>query len=142
MESVNVSGADVKGAGVGGKFSLCPSCEILDPPKKGLSDTCEYRLLALKENFEVLLICDASADVAGAALNVHVGFFSDPDEIPGVAHFLEHLLFMGTAKYPDEAEYLRFLSEHAGGSNAYTDCENTNYHFTVSADFLEQALDR
>jgi insulysin len=33
------------------------------------------------------------------------GFFSDPKNIPGLAHFLEHLLFMGTKKYPKENEY-------------------------------------
>ena len=33
------------------------------------------------------------------------GFFSDPQNVPGLAHFLEHLLFMGTEKYPKENEY-------------------------------------
>ena len=31
---------------------------------------------------------------------VAVGQFSDPDSLPGLAHFLEHMLFMGTEKYP------------------------------------------
>lgn len=66
----------------------------------------------------------------------------DPAKTPGLAHFLEHLLFMGTEKYPDEAEYNVFLSEHGGSSNAYTDSEDTNYYFDVAAPHLEQALDR
>jgi insulysin len=49
---------------------------------------------------------------------------------------------MGTEKYPDEAEYSKFLSDHGGTSNAYTDSEDTNYFFDISAEFLEPALDR
>lgn len=36
----------------------------------------------------------------------------DPAELPGLAHFCEHMLFLGTEKYPVENEYPRFLSEH------------------------------
>lgn len=32
--------------------------------------------------------------------------------------------------------------QHGGHSNAYTAAEHTNYHFDVSADYLEEALDR
>ena len=71
-----------------------------------------------------------------------VGSYSDPEDIPGLAHFLEHMLFMGTEKYPDENEYSKFLSEHGGGSNAYTSDELTNYYFAVSSDNFEGALDR
>lgn len=71
-----------------------------------------------------------------------VGSYSDPEDIPGLAHFLEHMLFMGTEKYPDENEYSKYLSEHGGGSNAYTADELTNYFFAVSSDSFEGALDR
>ena len=36
----------------------------------------------------------------------------DPQDLPGLAHFCEHMLFLGTEKYPVENEYPRFLSEH------------------------------
>ena len=38
-------------------------------------------------------------------MDVNVGSMADPDDIPGLAHFLEHLLFLGTAKYPMEDDY-------------------------------------
>lgn len=63
-------------------------------------------------------------------------------EVPGLAHFLEHMLFLGTAKYPDEAEYAAFLGAHGGSSNAYTANEQTNYHFDVQHQHLAPALDR
>ena len=41
--------------------------------------------------------------------------------LQGLSHYLEHMLFMGSAKFPDENSYDAFLSAHAGSSNAYTE---------------------
>ncbi|KAG0572112.1 hypothetical protein KC19_VG069600 [Ceratodon purpureus] len=79
---------------------------------------------------------------AAAAMCVGVGSFSDPADAQGLAHFLEHMLFMGSEKFPDENEYDNFLSKHGGGSNAFTDTEFTCYHFEVSPNHLQPALDR
>ena len=42
---------------------------------------------------------------SSAALSMAVGSFRDPTTARGLAHYLEHMLFMGTAKYPDENDY-------------------------------------
>lgn len=39
----------------------------------------------------------------------------------GLSHYLEHMLFMGSTKYPDENEYDEFLAAHGGSSNAFTE---------------------
>lgn len=67
---------------------------------------------------------------------------SDPPELPGLAHFCEHMLFLGTEKYPAENEYGKFLSEHGGASNAATYPDHTNYYFDVTPENLSGALDR
>ena len=67
---------------------------------------------------------------------------SDPKELPGLAHFCEHMLFMGTEKYPCENEYLKYLSDHSGSSNAYTNSDHTNFFFDVAPDAFTGALDR
>ena len=90
-----------------------------------------YRGLILPNQLKVVLVSDPEADKAGAALDVNVGQFSDPSELPGLAHFCEHMLFLGTEKYPNENEYSEYLSKHGGYSNAFTDKENTDYHFEV-----------
>lgn len=46
-----------------------------------------------------------------------------------MAHFLEHMLFLGTEKYPDESEYKKYLQKNAGNSNAYTAALETNFYF-------------
>ena len=58
---------------------------------------------------------------AAAALAVGVGSFCDPVDVQGLSHYLEHMLFMGSEKYPDENEYDSFLARHGGSSNAFTE---------------------
>lgn len=78
---------------------------------------------------------------AAAALVVGAGSFMDPPHAQGMAHFLEHMLFMGTKKYPQENAYDAFLSQHGGSDNAYTELEYTVYHFEVPQEELFKALD-
>jgi len=109
---------------------------------KSYLDDRDYRSLVLPNQLEVLLVHDPTVDMGAASISVGVGSYEDPDDLPGLAHFLEHLLFMGTKKYPEESEYGQFLNEHAGRSNAYTSAEHTNYHFDVAWPHLRDALDR
>nr|XP_043901577.1 insulin-degrading enzyme isoform X4 [Solea senegalensis] len=101
-----------------------------------------YRGLEFTNGLKAMLISDPTTDKSSAALDVHIGSLSDPGNISGLAHFCEHMLFLGTKKYPKENEYSQFLSEHAGSSNAFTSGEHTNYFFDVSHEHLEGALDR
>ncbi|ONH66952.1 A-factor-processing enzyme [Cyberlindnera fabianii] len=105
-------------------------------------DNREYKFVKLPNDLTALLISDPKTDKSAAALDVNVGAFSDYEHLPGLAHFCEHLLFMGTKKYPSENEYSSFLSNHGGHSNAYTAAEDTNYYFEVNHQYLEGALDR
>uniref|UniRef100_A0A3P8UIK5 Nardilysin b (N-arginine dibasic convertase) n=1 Tax=Cynoglossus semilaevis TaxID=244447 RepID=A0A3P8UIK5_CYNSE len=79
---------------------------------------------------------------AAAALCISVGSFSDPDDLPGLAHFLEHMVFMGSEKYPAENGFDAFLKKHGGSDNASTDCERTIFQFDVQRKFFREALDR
>lgn len=105
-------------------------------------DDRSYRFIQLPNGLKALLIHDPTTDKAAAALDVNIGAFEDPETLPGLAHFCEHLLFMGSKKFPDENEYSSFLSKHGGSSNAYTGSQNTNYYFEVNHEHLMGALDR
>lgn len=96
-------------------------------------DNRTYRVIKLKNQLEALLIHDAETDKASASLDVNVGSFSDMDDMPGIAHAVEHLLFMGTEKYPVENAYNQYLTAHSGSSNAFTASTSTNYYFEVAA---------
>lgn len=97
---------------------------------------------SLQEGGRRLYGSGSTKKMAAAALVVGVGSFLDPKDAQGLFHFLEHMLFMGSSKFPDENEYDSFLSKHGGSSNAFTDTEQTCYYFDVNHKFLKPALDR
>jgi len=79
--------------------------------------------------------------VSYVSLAVGVGSFNDPPHRQGLAHFLEHMLFMGSKKYPQENAFSNLISENGGYSNAYTEWEYTNYQFNINSKVLLEALD-
>ncbi|CAB9527211.1 Insulin-degrading enzyme [Seminavis robusta] len=106
-------------------------------------DLRKYRWIQLANNLQVLLVSttettskdedeeeEEQSHVEAAAVHVQAGHFDDT--IPGLAHFNEHMLFLGTEKYPEENAYETFLSKYGGFSNAYTDMEDTNYYFSLA----------
>lgn len=71
---------------------------IAEQLEKPELDDRSYRVIRLPNKLEALLVHDPDTDKASAAVNVNVGNFSDADDMPGMAHAVEHLLFMGTQK--------------------------------------------
>ncbi|MEM5535013.1 insulinase family protein [Neptuniibacter pectenicola] len=120
---------------------LCSS-NIYAAVKKSPIDPKQYSAITLDNQLRVLLISDPETDKAAASMNVAVGSSANPKDRAGLAHFLEHMLFLGTEKYPEADEYQNYIRSHGGGHNAYTSQENTNYFFDVTSDSLEPALDR
>ncbi|XP_017877300.1 nardilysin-like [Ceratina calcarata] len=80
--------------------------------------------------------------MAACALSVGVGSFSDPPEIPGLAHFLEHMVFMGSEKYTEENDFDAFIKKKGGMDNASTECELTTFYFEIQEKYLLAALHR
>jgi secreted Zn-dependent insulinase-like peptidase len=109
---------------------------------KSENDQRDYEYLVLPNKLRVLLVSDPGADKAGAAMSIQVGSVSNPPGREGLAHFLEHMLFMGTEKYPDVDDYSSFIKRNGGSDNAFTADNLTTYFFDIKAEALEPALDR
>lgn len=105
------------------------------------NDKRSYRHITLPNDLQAILINDPDTEKSAACCDVRVGSLLDPPNAQGLAHFLEHMLFMGTEKYPIENQYSAYLSDHGGFSNAYTSQEDTVYYFDVQNEFFEGALD-
>eukprot|EP00913_Durusdinium_trenchii_P018813 g17680.t1 len=64
----------------------------------------EYAYFELPNQLKVVVGSDPHCDKAGAALTVNTGLCDERKDLPGLAHFLEHMLFTGTKKYPKEGQ--------------------------------------
>ena len=109
---------------------------------KSENDRRDYRFLTLPNQLKVLLISDPQTDKAAACLAVKIGSFSDPTDIPGLAHFCEHMILLGSQKYPEENGYQNFINSHNGYCNAFTSSTNTCYVFDIAPEYLLEALER
>lgn len=80
-------------------------------------------------------------NIVAAQLSVNVGSFDDPPNAMGLAHFLEHMLCMGSKKYPEDSSFNDFLAANGGSNNAITTSEYTVYFFNISEKAFPEALD-
>lgn len=111
---------------------------ILTPAFKGQ----EIRKIRLDNGLEAILVSDPDTDKSGALLSIQVGSWDDPKEYPGMAHFLEHMLFLGTKKYPQEENYQKYIKDHGGDTNAFTANHMTSFMFSIDNSAFEGGLDR
>jgi insulysin len=108
---------------------------ILKSPK----DERDSVYFILNNNLNVIIINDKKCDMSCVGMLVKVGYLNDT--VPGIAHFLEHMLFNGTQKYPQEQDFSAFISQNNGYQNAYTSHDHTCYYFSTVEDGLQKGLD-
>ncbi|MFK0311919.1 pyrroloquinoline quinone biosynthesis protein PqqF [Pseudomonas sp. NPDC090233] len=79
---------------------------------------------------------------AAAALRVHAGSHDAPVKWPGLAHFLEHLFFLGNARFPLENGLMRYVQALGGQVNASTRERTTDFFFEVPPAAFAGGLER
>lgn len=102
---------------------------FLPPPQITLANGLRVRLLPL-----------ASGSQAAVLVRVHAGAHDAPSRYPGLAHFLEHLLFLGSRGYPAAQSLMPFVQGCGGQLNASTRERHTDFFFQLPAGQLEEGL--
>ncbi|MCC3703752.1 pitrilysin [Rouxiella badensis] len=115
---------------------------IAETIHKSQNDPRQYQAIKLSNGMTVLLVSDANASKSLAALAVSVGSLQDPDGQLGLAHFTEHMLLMGSKKYPKPESLSEFLKMHGGSHNGSTASYRTAFYLEVENDALKEAVDR
>ena len=101
----------------------------------------EREYLTLNNGLKVILVSDPEETKNKVALNVKAGYRDDPEDVPGMAHFLEHMLFLGTISNPSPSTYRDFISKNGGYNNATTYYDSTSYYLRIQPKKLEEALE-
>lgn len=105
----------------------------------------EYVALRLPNGARALLVHDAEATRAEAALTIGgAGQFSDPPDLPGLAHLTEHMVLAadGSLDENGDGQLESWLAARDGASNAFTALDLVCFHLSVDPACLEPALER
>lgn len=104
-------------------------------------DTRDFVGGALDNGIKYIIIHDSLLTSSFVSIAVNIGTIACPKGYDGLPHFLEHMLFMGSSKYPNVNHYFEKLNECGGTSNAYTDALETVYYFNVLDNGLLEIID-
>ena len=94
----------------------------------------------LANGLEVVVIPDRRTPVVTHMIWYKVGSADEPPGKSGIAHFLEHLMFKGTAKNP-AGQFSQTVAPIGGQENAFTSTDYTGYFQRVSRDHLTTLME-
>ncbi|CUV05367.1 unnamed protein product [Cryptosporidium hominis] len=116
--------------------------QVIDDEKftKSATSNKQFRYIKLKNELEVFLVSQNDTKVSSASIIVKVGSYMEPDSFPGLAHYLEHLLFINTEKYPELDGFEEFVLLHNGNFETYSLRSKARYRFNIESPFFEVAL--
>lgn len=107
--------------------------------EQAVGDERVMRGVHLNNGIKMILISDKNIVQSACSIGVNVGYYSDIHA--GTAHFIEHLLFLGSSKYPDKNDYHSYIQMNGGYDNAFTSTDFTCYYLTLESTFFEKGLD-
>ncbi len=87
-----------------------------------------------------LLVHPAPLPAAAVVVHVRAGFFDEPDELAGISHVLEHLVFKGSPRF-GPGDLARTVKAAGGYLNAFTSYAATQYHAVLPPEGLAQGVD-
>ncbi|XP_050523667.1 nardilysin-like [Daktulosphaira vitifoliae] len=116
---------------------------VIDPPVKHIGDPNLYRNIILSNKLRICVVSNVQDEsLSACALCVRAGSFFEPDHIPGLSHYVEHLLFLGSAKYPKPYTLLNELEKAGGCCNATTDAEHVTYFMQTPTHLMSEFIDQ
>nr|WP_297462068.1 insulinase family protein [uncultured Halomonas sp.] len=108
----------------------------------GLPPGCRAAEAQLANGLRVITIDAPSARQARLVLSVGAGYLDEPETHPGLAHLLEHALFLDSRHDCDTASFAGWVGKRGGRYNARTDDEVTDYHLTLPPTVTAEGLER
>lgn len=113
-------------------FSLAQSCVGSELPT--------YHTYTLENGLQVVILPNSRAPVVYHSLWYKVGSADSPANKTGLAHFLEHLMFKGTHRFPKDT-FKRVVNDLGGEQNANTSWDRTVYFVTIAKEHLPKVME-
>ena len=100
-----------------------------------------FKKIQLKNGLRILLIPRAQSLAASVLILVEAGSEYETKKINGLSHFLEHMMFKGTANRPKPGMIAEELAGLGAQSNAFTGQEYTGYWAKAESRKAERILE-
>lgn len=101
----------------------------------------EYKKTTFKNGLRVITVPFKNTETVTALILVGTGSQYEKKELSGISHYLEHLVFKGSRKYPNALRIATSLDELGAQFNAFTTDEVTGFYVKVVKDKIAVALD-
>ena len=80
--------------------------------------------------------------ISSVVVLIETGSANEPKSFHGLAHLLEHVIFLGSKEYPEQDSFSQFISINGGSDNGRTSLDYTFFDFSVENEHLNEALYR
>ncbi len=94
----------------------------------------------LDNGLTVIIKENHAVPVAALQIWVKAGSIYETEAEAGITHFIEHMIFKGTARY-GPGEIARTVESMGGQINAQTSFDYTLYHLVIAGEFFDTGLD-
>ena len=101
----------------------------------------DFAIRTLSNGLRVIMNKNNKQPTVTIAVIVNIGSNWETKQLNGISHFVEHLFFKGSSKYPNQRELSLELEKYGAISNAFTTREITCYHIKVNSDHLHPIID-
>lgn len=108
---------------------------------KPITDDSKYKFITLKNGLKTMIVENEKYKKMYLSLTVYAGSYHENPKFAGSAHFLEHLIFMGSEKYPNENHFNNFINDNGGDTNASTSNLETTYHMEIQPKNYKKLFD-
>ena len=118
-----------------GILGLLTTLFLMGSGEPGEARVFDPETFTLDNGMQVVVITNRNAPVVTHMVWYKVGAADEPPGVSGVAHFLEHLMFLGTERLP-EGEFSNIVARSGGQENAFTAWDYTAYFQSIAVDRL------
>ncbi|MEI7741864.1 MAG: pitrilysin family protein [bacterium] len=100
-----------------------------------------FNLETLPNGLKLLVAPAIGTEAATVLVLVKVGSRYETRELSGASHFIEHMMFKGTKKFPKARDLSRMLEQYGADYNAFTNRDRTGYYVKIAGSRLQTGIE-
>ena len=101
-----------------------------------------YSYFQLPNSLPIVWIHNPNFQKTAFSMAVRAGSYFDPPDYQGLAHLLEHSVFLGSEEFPEKEGFFKFVGDYGGQANAFTSDSYVVYFFDIDSNAFSEGVQR